>query len=241
MSGLAGEATSQGLEGGLKMSDPTGHLAALFELAAADETVAVLAALPTGVPLHQLRNANGESLIQYCAYRRRPATLAALLAREPPLTLHEAATLGRADRIADVLAASPWAIDTLSPDGWTALHLAAHFGHATTLAALLASGADANLYSRAFERNLPLHAACAGGKVECALRLLPATRDIDARQGGGWTALMLAAEDGLLPVVAAMLARRADRALVNDKGKTALALAQERERSAVAHLLEEWK
>jgi ankyrin repeat protein len=118
--------------------------------------------------------------------------------------LHEAATLGHAERVSTVLTASPWAIDTLSPDGWTALHLAAHFGQNETLAILLAAGADANLYSRAFERNLPLHAACAGGKVECALRLLPATRDMDARQGGGWTALMLAAEDGLLPVVAAM-------------------------------------
>jgi ankyrin repeat protein len=223
------------------MSDLTTHLAALFELAAADDAVAVIGALPAGLALHQLRNANGESLIQFCAYRRRAASLAALLAREPPLTLHEAATLGRSERVSTVLTASPWAIDTLSPDGWTALHLAAHFGHSETLAILLAAGADANLYSRAFERNLPLHAACAGGKVECALRLLPATRDIDARQGGGWTALMLAAEDGLLPVVAAMLARRADRALVNDKRKTALELARDRERTAVAHLLEEWK
>jgi ankyrin repeat protein len=223
------------------MSDLTTHLAALFELAAADDAVAVIGALPAGLALHQLRNANGESLIQFCAYRRRTASLAALLARESPLTLHEAAMLGRAERISTVLIASPWAIDTLSPDGWTALHLAAHFGHSEALAILLAAGADANLYSRAFERNLPLHAACAGGKVECALRLLPATRDMDARQGGGWTALMLAAEDGLLPVVAALLARRADRALVNDKGKTALELARERERTAVAHLLEEWK
>jgi ankyrin repeat protein len=223
------------------MSDLTSHLAALFELAAADDAVAVVGALPAGVALHQLRNPNGESLVQFCAYRRRAATLAALLERAPPLTLHEAATLGRAERVSTVLTAAPWAIDTLSPDGWTALHLAAHFGHNETLAILLAAAADANLYSRAFERNLPLHAACAGGKVECALRLLPATRDIDARQGGGWTALMLAAEDGLMPVVAAMLARRADRALVNDKGKTALELARERERTAVVHLLEEWK
>jgi ankyrin repeat protein len=207
-------------------------LAALFDLAAADDVAAVLAALPAGRALHALRNANGESLVQFCAYRRRQAVLAALLARDPPLTVHEAATLGRANRVAAILAVSPWAIDTLSSDGWTALHLAAHFGHGEAVATLLAAGADANLYSRAFERNLPLHAACAGGKVDCALRLLPATADVDARQGGGWTALMLAAEDGLLPVVEALLARGADRAAVNAAGKTALELARERGRAA---------
>lgn len=226
------------------MADQATHLApeiaALFELAAADDAVSVVAAVPAGQALHHLRNANGESLIQFCAYRRRETTLAALLARDPPLTLHEAATLGRAARVTELLAGAPWAVDTLAPDGWTALHLAAHFGHGETLAVLLAAGADPNLYGRGFERNLPLHAACAGGKVECALRLLPVTRDIDARQGGGWTALMLAAEDGLLPVVAALLARRADRALVNDAGKTALELARARDREAAANLIEGW-
>jgi ankyrin repeat protein len=223
------------------MTDSGANVGRLFELAAADDAEAVITALPAaGQALHQLRNANGESLIQFCAYRRHAATLAALLARDPPLTLHEAATLGRAARVTELLAGAPWAVDTLAPDGWTALHLAAHFGHGETLAVLLAAGADANLYGRGFERNLPLHAACAGGKVECALRLLPVTRDIDARQGGGWTALMLAAEDGLLPVVAALLARRADRALVNDAGRTALELARERGRGAAASLLDGW-
>jgi len=212
-------------------------IATLFERAAADDAVGVLALLPPGRALHTLRNPDGESLGQFCAYRRRPAVQGALLARNPPLTLHEAATLGRTDRVAEVLVAAPWAVDTLSPDGWTALHLAAHFGHAGTLAALLAAGADANLFSRAFERNLPLHAACAGGKVDCALRLLPVTADVNARQGGGWTALMLAAQEGLVAVVAALLARDADHTPANDAGKTALALAEERGREAAAAML----
>ncbi len=214
-------------------------LTTLFDRAGADDAASVLALLPAGRALHALRNANGESLVQFCAYRKRQAVLEALIARNLPLTLHEAATLGRTDRVTEILTAAPWAVDTLAPDGWTALHLAAHFGHAGTLATLLAAGADANLYGRAFERNLPLHAACAGGKVDCALRLLPVTADIDARQGGGWTALMLAAEDGLLPVVAALLARAADRTLTNDAGKTALALAQDRGRDAIVVLLTE--
>lgn len=209
-------------------------LAPLFDAAAADDVPRVQARLPAGRPLHALRNASGESLIQFCAYRHRDAVLAALLAGDPPLTLHEAATLGRTAAVAAILAAAPWTIDTLAPDGWTALHLAAHFGRVDAVAALLAAGADANLHGRGFERNLPLHAACAGGRSDCALLLLPATNDVNARQGAGWTALMLAAEDGLGAVVAALLARGADPRLINDAGKTARDLAQERGHAEIA-------
>ncbi|MBL8837427.1 MAG: ankyrin repeat domain-containing protein [Alphaproteobacteria bacterium] len=200
--------------------------AELFERAGADDAPAVLAALPADRPLHALRTADGESLLLFCVYRRRRAVLAALLSRDPPLTLHEAAALGARAKVEAALAAAPWAIDTLSPDGWTALHLAAHFGHRGVVDALLAAGADANLRGRGFERNLPLHAAAAGGRLDCALRLVPVTADVDARQGGGWTALMLAAQNGLAPLVEALLERGADAALVNDAGIDALALAR---------------
>jgi len=200
--------------------------AAIFAAAAADDAAAVLALLPDDRPLHALRNDAGETLVLFCVYRRRKAALAALLDRAPELTLHEAAALGDGARIAAALDAAPWAVDTLSADGWTALHLAAHFGHRGTIDVLLARGADANLYGRGFERNLPLHAATAGGKIDCALRLLEVTRNVDARQGGGWTALMLAAENGLAPLVEALLARGADPALVNDAGADALSLAR---------------
>ncbi len=200
--------------------------AELFERAGADDAEAVLAALPADRPLHALRNPAGESLVLFCVYRRRRAVLGALLARNPPLTLHEAAALGARETVDAALAAAPWALDTLSPDGWTALHLAAHFGHCDVVDALLEAGADANLYARGFERNLPLHAAAAGGRLDCALRLVPVTADIDARQGGGWTALMLAAHEGMAPLVEALLARGADAALINDAGADALALAR---------------
>jgi ankyrin repeat protein len=127
----------------------------------------------------------------------------------------------------------------LSPDGWTALHLAAFFGHASTVALLLARGADATLWSRAFERNLPLHAACAGRteKAEVVRALIAATPDLDARQGGGWTPLMLAAANGMAASVQLLLAAGADWTLANDAGQTAVALAREYGHTAVAERL----
>jgi len=215
---------------------PTG----VFGLAMLNDPKIMIADLPPGRSPFAIHDRNGESLVQFCLYRGRGAHLDALLALGFPVPLHEAAALGRIADVEAALARGPEAINLLSADGWTPLHLAAFFGHAEIAGLLLSKGADASLYSRAFECNLPLHAACAGRSEKTAVveLLIPATPDIDARQGGGWTPLMLAAGNGMTDTVTKLLNAGADPSLLSESGKTARDVAREAGQEAVAALFE---
>jgi hypothetical protein len=72
----------------------------------------------------------------------------------------EAAAAGGVQRIDALVATAPWTIQSLSADGWTAVHLAAFVGRDAAVIRLLELGADARQWARAFETNLaiPPHA-----------------------------------------------------------------------------------
>jgi len=208
----------------------------IFATAAQDDPAALLAALPAGMSPNDLRDRDGTSLLLHCLYRGLTNNLAALRERCSPLPLHEAAALGDDAAVAAALTRAPDTLRLLSADGWTSLHLAAFFGHASTVRLLLARGADANLWSRAFEHNLALHAACAGRteKADVVRALIPATADVNACQGGGWTPLMLAAVNGMAATATLLQEAGAGTALRNDKGKTAAELARDEGHAALA-------
>ena len=193
----------------------------LFEAAARDDTERVLALLPAEVSASDLRNRDGTSLILQCLYNRAETTLAQLLALFPNRPLHEAAALGDTDRVGALIAANRDIVNLLSPDGWTALHLAAFFGHRRTVGILLDGGADPHLLSRAFEVNIPLQAACAADATDAALALVAATTLIDETGPSGTTALMSAAHNGMADVVDALLAKGAEPSRRDTAGKSA--------------------
>ncbi len=208
--------------------------AGLFSLLEADDSDGLIAALG-GSDASAVRNANGESLYLFAVFRGRQACAAALM-RRGGLSLHEAALAGDAARVEALLKEAPWAIDLLSPDGWTALHLAAFFGQDAVVVALLARGASARVMGRAFEHNLPIHAACAGGRIGKAAfgMLIAATGDPDAVQKQDYTALMIAAANGGTDAAEILLAAGADRARRQGDGKTAADFARERGHAELA-------
>ena len=211
----------------------------LFALAEADDDEGLTAALAGAPEGYRLRNPAGESLFQFCAYHGRAKCVTALRQRDA-LGFHEAALAGDAVLLDVLLDAAPWAIDMLSPDGWTALHLAAFFGRDDVVLRLLERGADASVWSRAFVINLPIHAACAGRRLgkETFAMLVSATGDPDVTPKHGYTALMEAAMVGFVPAVEVLLAAGADTSLRHpEKNMTAAEFARENGHADLAERL----
>ncbi|GAB4194459.1 MAG: hypothetical protein OHK0024_34530 [Thalassobaculales bacterium] len=156
----------------------------------------------------------GVSLPLHALYRGRRGNALCLLADGYPAGVHELAALDRAAELDRLLAAAPWSVHLLSADGWSCLHLAAFFDAVAAVAVLTGHGARGDLWSRAFEANLPLHAACAGAATSLDLLAAVAavTPDIDAVQAGGHSPLTIARGAGKAAWVDWLAARGADPA-----------------------------
>ncbi|MBM3548501.1 MAG: ankyrin repeat domain-containing protein [Alphaproteobacteria bacterium] len=198
----------------------------LFDLEARTDEQIVAGFVSTRRPAAY--DASGTSLVLHCVYRGREAAARALIAAGHREGVHEAAALGDSLRLGILLDAIPSSVDTLSPDGWTALHLAAFFGRTETAQLLLRRGADAGLWSRSFERNLAIHAAAAGRGREITLleALIAATPDIDAVQEKGYSALLIAASGGKTDWIDRLAQAGADRNRLTKDGKSVIGLTQ---------------
>jgi ankyrin repeat protein len=150
----------------------------------------------------------------------------------------DAATVGDEMRLREMLEGDTTLANVYSRDGWTPLHLAAHFGHINAVRWLLGAGADVLARSRNDLVNQPLHAAAAGqASVELLTLLLDAGAEVNARQRGGFTAIQATAQNGDLAATQLLLARGADVLAQTDDGQTALDFALEGEHETVAALL----
>ena len=139
-----------------------------------------------------------------------------------------AAAKGQTDELRSLVEKDPSLLNTHSPDGFTPLGLAAFFGHAEAVAALLAAGADVNLTSRESMKMPPLGSAMAVQRTDIARILIEHGADVNAKAANDLTALHTAAARGDLESAKLLLDHGADINAVSSDGKTPLAYAEER-------------
>ena len=157
--------------------------------------------------------------------------------------IYEAASIGRTDLVARVLNDDPKLLDSHSPEGFTALALAAHFGHLETLKYLISRGGNVSAVSVHAMQVTPLHAALFGRRVEAARVLIEAGADVTPKRGGtggpraGWTALHYCAGLGFAELIELLMERGADVNAVDDEGKTPLEVAIDSDQKEIASLL----
>jgi ankyrin repeat protein len=182
----------------------------------------------------------GVSVLLQAAYRGRSDMVEALLRRRSRIDIFEAAALGRADRVEELLGNDPSAARAWSPDGFTALHLAAFFRHTDCAKLLIDQGSDVSTHSQNPMSVAPLNSAAASGQREVVALLLDHGAEIDASQSGGFTALHSAAHNGDESLVELLLARGAASGLETDDGKRPADMARESGHEALAKRLDNY-
>jgi RNA polymerase sigma factor (sigma-70 family) len=157
--------------------------------------------------------------------------------------LHEAAAIGDTARVRVAIDQHANQLDTDSPEGFTPLALAAHFGHLEVMRVLIDRGADVNRVATHRIGVTPLHAALFGRQVAAALLLVERGADVTLARGGsgltraGWTALHYAAGMGFSTLVQPLLDRGADPSRPDEERKTPLDVAIEANHDDIANVL----
>lgn len=151
----------------------------------------------------------------------------------------EAARAGDIAAVRDLLTAEPGLVHTHSSEGWTPLHLAAHYGHSQVAEMLLALGADVNARATNDLGSAPLLWAILGQNVAAIIVLLDHGASINATTTAGSTPLHKASMIGNAALVRLLLARGANVNARNSGGQTPLTHALFNRHSAVIALLEQ--
>lgn len=166
------------------------------------------------------------------------ARVRAIVDADSSLAIFAAAMQGDAAALEALLAANRSLVTAVSPDGWTALHLAAFFGGTEAVRALLNKGAAPTARSINAMANLPLHAAAAGRHNAIAKLLIDHGAPANARQHGGWTALHAAAQNGDIELAEILLDAGAEIDARADNNQCALDLALTKGQQRMVEFLE---
>jgi ankyrin repeat protein len=198
----------------------------VFELIDAGDEDALRAELERNPDAAGARNPEGLSPALYALYNGKADLVEPLLDANPPLDVFDSAAVGRTRGLEELLDTEPELTRSWSPDGFTALHLAAFFGQEEAAKILLERGAEVNLVARHESIHVtPLHSAAAGGHAGIVKLLLEHGADPNAAQDGGFTPLHSAAQNDDRESVEALIEAGADPRLANDEGKRPADLA----------------
>ncbi len=193
--------------------------------------------------LAEFRDPQGVSALVWSVYTGQPMVRdflrAKLAARGVALDIFEAAAVGDEARLKEILDTDPSAVQSVSGDGWTPLHLAAAFGTPTCVYTLIAQRARVDAVSNNPQRNQPLHAVLALSRnPETIELLLRCGADPNAVQVGGFTPIFSAASANRRDLAELLVKHGANPHPKNDQGKTPADYARERSHQELADWLD---
>ena len=196
--------------------------------------------LRTDPKLLEARDDKGTSALLLSYYHGKAEIANSLLSHRPDLDIFEAATVGDARRIRELVERDPPTLNAVAKDGFHPLGLAAFFKRPEAVRALLDLGADV----RPASKNggfTALHSAVADdagpATKEIVRMLLDKGADPNAQSASGGTPLHTAAFTGDIAVIELLLAAGASSDIRDGKGLTPLDVARERKQTEAAALL----
>lgn len=188
---------------------------------------AVRRGLEANPRLAGVRAETGETAVLLAVYYGHPDVAEVLADDGLGLDVYEAAALGAEGRLRALLTQEPGFVHSYSGDGWTALHLAAFFGHDRAVMFLVEAGADTEARAHNRQDNMPLHAATAGLHRDVVVMLVRHGADVGARNAEGMTPLHMAAHAGDIELLALFLDAGARLDARDSRGRSPLGLAIE--------------
>lgn len=183
------------------------------------------------------REPSGVSAIFLALYRGNKQTATAIAQRNPSLDIFEAAAMGDISRLKNLISSDSALVKSYSPDGFTALALAAYLGQKDSVEFLIEEGADLNAIARNETGFTALTGAVSQNLNEIAKLLVEKGADVNHRYEAGFTPLMHAAYAGNLELATLLLEHGADPNASNSDGKTALSFALEKNSEKIVELL----
>ncbi len=208
-----------------------------FELLAKGDVDGLRRLLDREPSVTDAHDATGVSLLMQSLYRGQRELAELIAAKKAKLDIFEAAALGRLERLRECTRDGTQ-INSLSGDGFTALHFACFFQQPEAVRLLLDAGAAVDVVAANPMKVMPLHSAASARNLEAARMLLEHGAPVNARQHGGWVPIHSAAQNGDRAMVELLLQHKADPKLANDEGKTPAAVAREKGHEEIAALLE---
>ena len=191
--------------------------------------------------LAESKDENGVSVILKAAYYGKRDVVDALLASGVQLNIFEAAATGQTERVRELTKQDSALANAYSPDGFTPLGLAAFFGNAEAVNALLDAGAEVNMASRETMKLTPLASALAVQRNDIARTLIEHGANVNVKGDNDVAPLHTAAARGNIESATLLLDHGADIGAVTKDGKTAVSYAEERTHPEMVNVLQSRK
>jgi ankyrin repeat protein len=182
--------------------------------------------------LANIKDSGGMTPVVLASYYGQPKIAQILISHGAKLNLFEASMTGESKVVKELVAKDPSIVNSFAKDGFTALHLAAFFGHIEVAKFLIGSGAKVDAISTNTQKVTPLHSAAARSQVEISELLLSSGADVNAKQEKGYTALHAAAQSGSIEMSELLLKHGADVNAKTEDGRSPLELTKEEGRES---------